>query len=234
MPERSTPAWGAGGEAGANPNAFVPVAARLVSFGEYALDGTASPVLQRDYKYASDLVAHTLRADGFDASEDGSGRGTPLVPVGFDSKASVPVSEAGISPTLRSMTHSGSHANAGGQVAVAIQERAGAENPSSGPDGVGVNADGAAYTLEARTRAQAVAYGDDPEAWAVRRLIPLECERLQCFPDNFTAIPRANGKPAADGPRYRALGNSMAVNVMRWLGHRIQLVDDMITKGELE
>ena len=55
---------------------------------------------------------------------------------------------------------------------------------------------------------------------AVRRLTPRECERLQGFPDEWTAI-TYRGKPAADGPRYKALGNSMAVNVMRWLGQRI-------------
>lgn len=66
---------------------------------------------------------------------------------------------------------------------------------------------------------------------AVRRLTPVECERLQGFPDNFTAIPWRK-KPAEDcpdGPRYKALGNSMAVPVMRWIGERIQLVDDFIT-----
>ena len=54
----------------------------------------------------------------------------------------------------------------------------------------------------------------------VRRLTPLECERLQGFLDGWTDVPY-RGKPAADGPRYRALGNSMAVNVMRWIGERI-------------
>jgi len=51
---------------------------------------------------------------------------------------------------------------------------------------------------------------------AVRRLTPRECERLQGFPDDYTAIPKA-----ADGPRYKALGNSMAVPVMAWIGERI-------------
>ena len=51
---------------------------------------------------------------------------------------------------------------------------------------------------------------------AVRRLTPVECERLQGFPDNYTNIPKA-----ADGPRYKALGNSMAVPVMHWIGRRI-------------
>jgi len=61
----------------------------------------------------------------------------------------------------------------------------------------------------------------------VRRLTPVECERLQGFPDGYTAIPW-RGKPAdqcPDGPRYKALGNSMAVPVMRWIGERIQAVE---------
>ena len=63
----------------------------------------------------------------------------------------------------------------------------------------------------------------------VRRLTPRECERLQGFRDDFSAIPW-RGKPAAecpDGPRYKALGNSMAVPVMRWIGQRIQMVDNI-------
>jgi DNA (cytosine-5)-methyltransferase 1 len=58
---------------------------------------------------------------------------------------------------------------------------------------------------------------------AVRRLTPQECERLQGFKDDFTRIMH-NGKPAADGPRYRALGNSMATPVIRWIGEQIQKV----------
>lgn len=59
----------------------------------------------------------------------------------------------------------------------------------------------------------------------VRRLTPVECERLQGFPDGWTDI-QLNGKPTPDGPRYKALGNSMAVNVMTWIGERIQMVVD--------
>ena len=62
----------------------------------------------------------------------------------------------------------------------------------------------------------------DYEATTVRVLMPLEQERLQGFPDNYTNIPNA-----ADGPRYKALGNSMAVPVMRWIGKRIQMVEDI-------
>ena len=61
----------------------------------------------------------------------------------------------------------------------------------------------------------------------VRRLTPVECERLQGFPDGYTNIPRAKGKAAADGPRYKALGNSMATNCMRWIGERIDMVDKL-------
>lgn len=56
---------------------------------------------------------------------------------------------------------------------------------------------------------------------AVRRLTPTECERLQGFPDGHTLVPH-RGKPALDGPRYKALGNSMAVPCMRWIGNRIK------------
>ncbi len=64
--------------------------------------------------------------------------------------------------------------------------------------------------------------------YIVRRLTPRECERLQGMPDDHTKIPY-RGKPAdecPDTPRYRAIGNSMCVNVMRWIGERIQKVDD--------
>jgi len=65
------------------------------------------------------------------------------------------------------------------------------------------------------------------ENMQVRRLTCTECERLQGFPDNYTDVPYRN-KPASDGPRYRALGNSMAVPVMRWIGNRIQMLTEVI------
>ena len=58
---------------------------------------------------------------------------------------------------------------------------------------------------------------------SVRCLTPRECERLQGFPDDYTLV-TYRGKPAADGPRYKALVNSMAVPCMRWIGERIELV----------
>ena len=66
--------------------------------------------------------------------------------------------------------------------------------------------------------------------YIVRRLTPKECERLQGFPSDWTKVPY-RGKPAdecPDGPRYKAIGNSMAVPVMRWLGERIALVNELL------
>jgi DNA (cytosine-5)-methyltransferase 1 len=196
-------------------------------------------------------VAHALRGEGLDASEDGTGRGTPIVPVAFRTAGDGAVYQEGdVTAPLTTAT------DPNAQV-VAIQERAVSENPDAGPDGVGVRQDGASYTLEARSTVQAVAFtqntrdevrmigGDGcvvgslaAEAgmkqtpylampWAVRRLTPRECERLQGFSDEFTKIPY-RGKPAdkcPDGPRYKALGNSMAVNAMEWIGERIAEVD---------
>ena len=172
------------------------------------------------------LVAHSLRAEGFDASEDGTGRGTPIVPIpltlairGRDGEPDIEWRQDGTSNAI--LTPNGGRAGVGvGAVAHAIQAGALRENPESGPDGVGVQAD-IAYTLEARAEVQA--------AWAVRRLTPTECARLQGFPDNHCRIPW-RGKPAElcpDGPQYKAYGNSMAVNAMRWLGQRIQQVENL-------
>ena len=77
--------------------------------------------------------------------------------------------------------------------------------------------------------APAACVADDsaPNGYVVRRLTPRECERLQGFPDNWSLVPY-RGKSAEecpDGPRYKALGNSMCVNVMRWIGRRIEAVD---------
>jgi DNA (cytosine-5)-methyltransferase 1 len=102
-----------------------------------------------------------------------------------------------------------------------------AKGPSSDGDGDGAPLLAVAhYTANIRAASGGSSRSDVQESWAVRRLTPRECERLQGFPDDFTAIPY-RGKPAADGPRYKALGNSMAVNCMRWIGERIALIDQM-------
>lgn len=76
---------------------------------------------------------------------------------------------------------------------------------------------------EHRGRANAIKAMATP--WAVRRLSCRECERLQGFPDDYTDVPYRRRNVTPDGPRYKALGNSMAVNVMGWVGERIALVD---------
>lgn len=117
-------------------------------------------------------IAHTLRGEGFDASEDGTGRGTPLVPICFSKGDYGHDAGIDVSPTLR-----------------------------RGGDGGG---NMPAITLPV----------------GVRRLMPVECERLQGFPDGYTKI-----KGASDGAMYKAAGNSMAVPVMAWIGRRIAEVD---------
>lgn len=212
-----------------------------------AVNAHGGPHGRQDFETET-FIAHALRAEGFDASEDGTGRGTPLVPVpiAFDCKAGGNTTfsigdmpgalrgeghggghaaiafsckdhgaDAGaVSPTLRSMGHDGSHANAGGQVAVAV-------------DVWNQTVDGdIAATLNAESGAANHSGPKILHPMAVRRLTPRECERLQGFPDDYTAV-TYRGKPAADGPRYKALGNSMAVPVMRWIGERIKMAEDL-------
>ena len=67
---------------------------------------------------------------------------------------------------------------------------------------------------------------DGLESYTVRRLTPTECERLQGFPDDWTDVPDSDGKPMSDAQRYKQLGNSMAVPVMRWIGERMLSIDE--------
>ena len=193
------------------------------------------------------VIAHTLRGDGFDASEDGTGRGTPLVPVAFSCKDHGADAADDLAPTLRAMGHDGSHANAGGQVAVAFAQntrdevrleggdgkRTGALSAGGGKPGQGVPMIVGPMTACGGTENKH-GFGWGQQDWEngycqptasmqVRRLTPRECERLQGFPDSYTEIPW-RGKTAEqcpDGPRYKALGNSWAVPVVAWLGKRI-------------
>jgi len=90
-------------------------------------------------------------------------------------------------------------------------------------NGRGWSDKGTAYTVDTHAT-QGVA-----TAMQVRRLTPRECERLQGFPDDYTAIPwrKKTAAQCPDGPRYKSLGNSMAVPVMRWIGERIAMVDEI-------
>ena len=93
-------------------------------------------------------------------------------------------------------------------------------------DGLGITVEGTGPLQRCNTPAVA-------QAMTVRRLTPRECERLQGFPDDYTLIPwrKKAAADCPDGPRYKALGNSMAVNCMAWIGERIAAVDaEMGTK----
>ena len=191
----------------------------IASTGNVAHCLNAGGMGRIDYETET-MVAHALRGEGFDASEDGTGRGTPPVPIAFSAKDYGGDAMEGVSPTLRAGGHAGSHANAGVMPAVAfdLRGREGGAMPEGPHD---------TANLRAASGGSSRSYVAQP--WAVRRLTPTECERLQGFPDGFTRIPY-RGKPAdkcPDGPRYKALGNSMAVNCMEWIGERIQMVENL-------
>lgn len=75
------------------------------------------------------------------------------------------------------------------------------------------------------TAQQQTLFAGSPDQYSVRRLTPVECERLQGFPDGYTDVPWRGADHAPDSKRYKALGNSMAVPVMRWIGDGIELVN---------
>ena len=93
-------------------------------------------------------------------------------------------------------------------------------------NGLGIGQEGDPANTLTKNDRHAVAQ-HTPQELAVRRLIPVECERLQGFPDNWTQIPwkKKAQEDCPDGPRFKAMGNSMAVPVMRWIGEGIELVN---------
>lgn len=204
-------------------------------------------------------VAHTLRGEGFDASCDGSGKGTPLVPVlAFDttqitSPGNVsapkvgdpchPLTAAGhaptiafgcrdsdptldvrddLSPTLRAMGNTTGHNNGGGQVAVAYGFQ-----PRIARNGRGDTGDIAgALSAQSGETGKGDAAPCVATHMAVRRLTPRECERLQGAQDDWTLVAHKSGTLMADGPRYKMLGNSFAVPVIRWIGQQISFAQE--------
>ena len=151
-------------------------------YGECLSDGSMYTLNCTEVHAVLPPIAHALTSR-HDNSEDGSGRGTPLVAVAY-----------GFQPRIA----------------------------RNGRGDMGETCD----TLSAQ--AGGTGKGDSAPCVAtqcgVRRIMPIECERLQGFPDNHTLVPY-RGKPACDGPRYKALGNSMAVPCMRWIGERLAAVD---------
>lgn len=232
-----------------------------------------------------DDTAHTLRATGFDASENGTGRGTPLVPCAIQAGAlrenpasgpdGVGVRDDGVAYTLEAraevqavafdlmnqvcsnISHTLRRGDGAGHESiptVAFNWNAQADqlnfDPNTTPaltcsQGAAVGPVGSiairgrsdGSSLEARYDGTSnailtpsggrggIGVGAIHFNMAVRRLTPKECERLQGFPDDHTNIPVGpKKKPAADGPRYKAIGNSMAVTCMAWIGRRIAMV----------
>ena len=225
--------------------------ARETGKGFWTEDGTAS-LRAEPGGMPENIVAHSLRADGFDASEDGTGRGTPLVPVPIDMRQA---------SRGEKITNNRAHGSGGppghgvgepGDPAFTVSERGQAiafgwqNSPSQGLS----DSDEITPTLD-KSKTPAVAHH-----MAVRRLTPRECERLQGFPDDYTLIPGQARKKleadyiqylratypdmprdemlrlAKDGPRYKALGNSFATNVVRWIGMRIQMVESIVREQQ--
>ena len=111
----------------------------------------------------------------------------------------------------------------GGNVPLVLndQKATAVQTAHTGANGSNIHEE-TAFTLESVSTPQAVHHKS-----IIRRLTPTECERLQGFPDNYTQITYRN-KPACDAPRYRALGNSMAVPCMKWIGEGIEQVQQML------
>jgi DNA (cytosine-5)-methyltransferase 1 len=168
------------------------VAARMVSFGEYSVDGTASAMKARDWKDATDLVAQPVAVYENHPS---------------DSR----VTELGdVSSTVRARW------GTGGGNAPMVAQPIGTDLYNctiTGDIACTFTADATSATHSGPTVMQAM---------AVRRLTPTERERLQGFPDGYTNIPWRKAAESPDGPRYKALGNSWAVPVVAWIGKRIQ------------
>ncbi|WP_295541035.1 DNA cytosine methyltransferase [uncultured Pseudacidovorax sp.] len=140
------------------------------------------------------FVARTLRSAGFDASEDSAGRGQPIVAQALASQ---------------------DQGHPKNQV-LAMRE--------SGPGWWMQDEVAGTLRAEGEDRPSRPSHVIKQNQMQVRRLTPMECERLQGFPDGYTAI-TVRGKPAADGPRYKALGNSWAIPCVRWIGERINAVE---------
>ena len=169
-------------------------------------------------------VAHALRGEGFDASEDGTGGGTPLVPVAIQERAICENPNAG--PDGAGFRQDGSDYTLEARTVPQAVAFTAQDYGGDAMEGVSPKRRAGGH---AGSHANAGVMPAVATPWAVRRLTPTECERLQAFPDGFTKIPY-RGKPAdkcPDGPRYKALGNSMAVNCMEWIGERIQMVENL-------
>jgi DNA (cytosine-5)-methyltransferase 1 len=227
----------------------------MVAFGEYEMDGTASAMKARDYKDATDLVFSNDPTATICANEaktytnEGSVfqlRNVIAEPIairtantssnghGFSDETAYTLDrtqgQAIAQPIGFGMDGDVMHDNC----METITTREGAISDTSHAVAVDLYNQSVSDTNQTLSSSATDASHQGgvivPNvSMAVRRLTPVECERLQGFPDNFTRIPWRN-KPAEqcpDGPRYKALGNSMAVPVMRWIGERIQMFSEI-------
>ncbi|EMU9503519.1 Dam family site-specific DNA-(adenine-N6)-methyltransferase [Enterobacter asburiae] len=189
-------------------------------------------------------VSHTLKGEGFDGSEDGTGRGVPVVAFGggntsgnIDVAACLTAKGQRIDFEVETFAvHGTQDPDTNRELAHTLGRNNGQENAIvTEPFTLAIRGRSEGSTVEVRNDGTANALltpnggragmGVGAIGWGmqVRRLTPIECERLQGFPDNHTLI-GWRGKDAdecPDGPRYKAIGNSMAVPVMRWIGKRI-------------
>jgi DNA (cytosine-5)-methyltransferase 1 len=179
----------------------------------------------KDYKAKETDVAQPIRGGGPVGGNQGGDYVT--APVAFkpkyytrdNEKMEGAPKEDGTTHTLLAMDNSGDNAQC---VTHALPARYDSTEDGSGRD-VPITTYPTLSANEGGTLTQIPPVMQD---MAVRRLTPRECERLQGFPDDFTLVPY-RGKLASDGPRYKALGNSMAVPVVRWIGERLQIVKDI-------
>ncbi|HYE92218.1 MAG TPA: DNA cytosine methyltransferase, partial [Terriglobales bacterium] len=159
----------------------------------------------------ANYVTHSLTGEGHDASEDGTGRGTPVVAFNWQSGGDCRLGMREDTDAL----------HVGQTPAVAfdttqVTSKLNRSNPKPGDP---------CHPLAAGAHPPALA-----SAMAVRRLTPTECERLQAFPDGWTCLCQpletydADRCTCPDSPRYRAMGNAVTVNVIEWIGRRLREV----------
>jgi site-specific DNA-cytosine methylase len=243
-----------------------PIAARMVAFGEYSVDGTAMKA--RDYKDATDLVAQPITYGIRTANTSSNGWGIQEeVTHTLDCAQGIAIAQPMPINTMVALRHealgegTGFGIGAAGDPAYtltkghshAVAHVVGALACNTGPNGHDAGnfacnqAVDAGHVLPAAQPMVLMDQGGSvmnvehdmvgtlrrethghepaviqPPSMAVRRLTPVECERLQGFPDNYTNIPWRKKDESPDGPRYKALGNSWAVPNVRWIGQRIQ------------
>ena len=230
------------------------VAARMVAFGEYQVDGTASAMKARDYKDATDLVAQPVSIQGNLIGRDAGGphgvgaskSGVMYTltktdvhgvaqPIAWDEELNASIDIAG---TLLRGGAGGRHDGVAQPITFGAQMSAPqtdvdlvqtlqAKNPMAVACIGGQHPNAAISEDQSPTLTSAMGMGGGhipavARSMDVRRLTPIECERLQGFPDGYTNIPWRKADESPDGPRYKALGNSWAVPVVRWIGKRIQ------------